>query len=580
MLISESFLLPHAQDGLVVKTHSICYGCWADATVEDRLTITGHTKLTMERASQFVGQEYAERIQSKGCCRELKVEVFSTAQLTATRYDQAIILHRDPLDVFRSCVLGTEPPGQGRTTVFHREFHEKWKTFALFVRYEDMKADPVQQLPKRIFDFLGVEVPASKLACAVEQSTMDKLKEEDLSYPLHGCTKQQLSYTSVEAVSHSAAADATATTASERKAAGCNLWVAYPFHKIPVSLFAVGPSLKRCCAAAVPATLQAQLPLTTSETGSYYELVEPRQESRDGVIVPFVWMCCSDLVRPGQSSPHSCTRSRQDVDVCASQLAVAFLSTVFDSVKDQASQELVLLGDTDFAVYVGCAAIAALAAFTWRLCRRRAMKWERSAWFCCSTPRQSASIRWPAAASSSMSQMLPGELDQDALVAHSPRRCPSKGRFTPNQEPAPGPACYSPKVLPHKTKPGWSFGSAGRDWAGIRHLWPEIPAASSAAPGQYPAQVRQKRQISFPQSARKVHDIPDTPGPGQWSVDGDVGRPYHPMYSMARKQEPWLEIELPTPPGSTSLPVRAATAPSPAFGQRRSKTPTKPHTVR
>ena len=148
------------------------------------------------------------------------------------------------------------------------------------------------------------------------------------------------------------------------------------------------------------------------------------------------------------------------------------------------------------------------------------------------------------------------------MPRHSPRRCPSKGRFTPNQErredgfwlywfsrhretnlrlellsrrsrrrglhatwhfrdsklipPPPFPPLakllqgYSPKVLPHKTKPGWSFGSAGRatwpgqcqkyslpsstpchkDWAGIRHLWPEIPAASSAAPGQYPAQAR------------------------------------------------------------------------------------------
>lgn len=222
------------------------------------------------------------------------------------------------------------------------EFHEKWKTFAerrpaLFVRYEDMKADPVQQL-KRIFDFLGVEVPASKLACAVEQSTMDKLKEEtsktrgrvksqdffgsrgsteaqeDLSYPTALLDHFQQAgvfelarslgyskYTSVEAVSHSAAADATATTASERK---------------------------------------VELPPTTSETetGSYYELVE-----------------LSAQLHPKQG------QLRQQFHL------------------DQATQELVLLGDTDFAVYVGCAAIVALAAFTWRLCRRRAMKWERSA---------------------------------------------------------------------------------------------------------------------------------------------------------------------------------------------------------
>lgn len=365
------------KDGLVVKTHSICYGCWADATVKDRLTISGHTKLTMERASKFVGQEYAERIQSKGCClvfppgtlesmirarsrasEETKAALHISCEHT---YDQAIILHRDPLDVFRSNyhyrtkVLRARhgaswarenysfPQERARA---YMEFHEKWKTFAerrpaLFVRYEDMKADPVQQL-KRIFDFLGVEVPASKLACAVEQSTMDKLKEEtsktrgrvksqdffgsrgsteaqeDLSYPTALLDHFQQAgvfelarslgyskYTSVEAVSHSAAADATATTASERK---------------------------------------VELPPTTSETetGSYYELVEPRQE-------------LSAQLHPKQG------QLRQQFHL------------------DQATQELVLLGDTDFAVYVGCAAIVALAAFTWRLCRRRAMKWERSA---------------------------------------------------------------------------------------------------------------------------------------------------------------------------------------------------------
>ncbi|CAE7577130.1 unnamed protein product [Symbiodinium natans] len=56
------------KEGLVVKTHSICYGCWADAGIEDRLTITGHTRMTLEKAAALVGQEYAERIQSKGCC--------------------------------------------------------------------------------------------------------------------------------------------------------------------------------------------------------------------------------------------------------------------------------------------------------------------------------------------------------------------------------------------------------------------------------------------------------------------------------------------------------------------------------
>ena len=40
-----------------------------------------------------------------------------------------------------------------------------------------------------------------------------------------------------------------------------------------------------------------------------------------------------------------------------------------------------------------------------------------------------------------------------------------------------------PKLEP--AEPLWH-----EDWAGIRHLWPEIPAASSAAPGQYSSQAQ------------------------------------------------------------------------------------------
>eukprot|EP00439_Symbiodinium_sp_Y106_P032715 s8763_g3.t3 len=354
--MSDSFLLPsHAQDGLVVKTHSICYGCWADATVKDRLTISGHTKLTMERASKFVGQEYAERIQSKGCClvfppgtlesmirarsrasEETKAALHISCEHT---YDQAIILHRDPLDVFRSNyhyrtkVLRARhgaswarenysfPQERARA---YMEFHEKWKTFAerrpaLFVRYEDMKADPVQQL-KRIFDFLGVEVPASKLACAVEQSTMDKLKEE--TSKTRGRVKSQ---------------DFFGSRGSTEAQEDLSYPTALLDHFQQAGVFELARSLGYSKYTSVEAV---ELPPTTSETetGSYYELVE-----------------LSAQLHPKQG------QLRQQFHL------------------DQATQELVLLGDTDFAVYVGCAAIVALAAFTWRLCRRRAMKWERSA---------------------------------------------------------------------------------------------------------------------------------------------------------------------------------------------------------
>ncbi|CAE7577116.1 unnamed protein product [Symbiodinium natans] len=194
-----------------------------------------------------------------------------------------------------------------------------------------------------------------------------------------------------------------------------------------------------------------------------------------------------------------------------------------------------------------------------------------------------------------MSESLPQDAEHDPLITSfsnhadapkwslgpspesSSRKCE---RFETGKEPAPGPACYSPRVPPRKAKPGWQFGNSGRDWARIRRYWPEIPAKSSTAPGQYSAKEdSQRRQISFPRAERKVHDIPDTPGPGQWSVDAGVGRTYHPQYSMARRQEPFCEVEAAPSPwstGSTSSTGQTWAAPSPTFGGRRSKTPTVP----
>eukprot|EP00913_Durusdinium_trenchii_P020042 g18838.t1 len=125
------------------------------------------------------------------------------------RYDRAVVLIRDPLDVFRSNyhyrtkVLGALKSGTWSRAdhMFAREraqaymnFYRGWRDFVearrqeswlhdgmnpggMLVYYERLKAQPAYEV-QRILQFLQVEVSKEKLDCAVQQSTMDKLQEK------------------------------------------------------------------------------------------------------------------------------------------------------------------------------------------------------------------------------------------------------------------------------------------------------------------------------------------------------------------------------------------------------------------
>eukprot|EP00435_Cladocopium_sp_Y103_P046711 s804_g13.t1 len=215
-------VLPHAggvegkpddinQDGLIIKTHSICFGCWPDAPIWKRLRVR-NTSLGPEEAHRLLGPtEVTEKLESIGNClifppgtletaikvrRNFNLEKKQAIQLHCTKmYDRAVVLIRDPLDVFRSNyhyrtkVLGLQ---RGRSWskdqhAFVRERAEAWMNFyrswldfaqvrpAMLVYYELLKLNPAHEV-QRMLQFLQVEVTPEKLTCAIEQTTMGKLK--------------------------------------------------------------------------------------------------------------------------------------------------------------------------------------------------------------------------------------------------------------------------------------------------------------------------------------------------------------------------------------------------------------------
>jgi hypothetical protein len=216
------------REGIVIKTHSSCHGCWGTASLHERLTI--------ERNSSYSAEDLQSRfpvivsgLQERGCClmtgmwnldrvfrpminrgkggNQQKLRRIALQSICNHPYDRAVILHRDPMDVIRSNYhYRTDVLGFREKQTWARDSHEfpmeraqsfvsfywAWRRFAemrptLMVRYEDLKADPVGWM-RKVIDFLDIidhrlEVNSTTLACAVNASTMSKLKtakQEDI----------------------------------------------------------------------------------------------------------------------------------------------------------------------------------------------------------------------------------------------------------------------------------------------------------------------------------------------------------------------------------------------------------------
>jgi len=198
--------------GVLVKTHSCCRGCWSDAPITERLRLVHNSSLDEQHVEQLHGKAFAKQLHFNGVCligsgwtldrrlkdRRLARQKWRLGQIPCTStYDRAVLLFRYPLDNirsnyhYRSEVLGYHvknwdadnysfPTERGEAWV---EFYNAWAKFAkyrpvLWVLYEDMKLDPVREL-RRIVDFLDFpNVSLARLQCAVDSSTMERLKKD------------------------------------------------------------------------------------------------------------------------------------------------------------------------------------------------------------------------------------------------------------------------------------------------------------------------------------------------------------------------------------------------------------------
>eukprot|EP00928_Gymnodinium_smaydae_P030460 TRINITY_DN22651_c0_g1_i1.p1 TRINITY_DN22651_c0_g1~~TRINITY_DN22651_c0_g1_i1.p1 ORF type:complete len:389 (-),score=37.39 TRINITY_DN22651_c0_g1_i1:438-1604(-) len=212
----EDSMKPEAvnKDGVLVKTHSSCYGCWSGSDLADRFTVERNTTFDEKQLRAAVGANFAKEIMSSGCCLIMPPDNLQSMLERSARprhrekmqrlpcrdtYDRAVVLFRNPLDNvrsnyhYRTAVLGMRPGNSWAANQhgFPRErmeswlnFYRTWSRFAekkpvLWVLYENLKANPAAEI-RRILDFLGFhEVPQSQIECAVNASTIDKLRKED-----------------------------------------------------------------------------------------------------------------------------------------------------------------------------------------------------------------------------------------------------------------------------------------------------------------------------------------------------------------------------------------------------------------
>lgn len=203
------------RDGVLVKTHSLCYGCWPGANVKaERFTVEQNTSFGKTKVGEILGKKRAEQLFALGhCIKHPQFDLDKHLRAISrgrTRepvgdhlqcdflYSSAVILIRDPLDAiksnyhFRSEVLGMISPGTWSKDdyAFPRErarsfveFYRSWTRFGEFnptmvVRFEDLKSDVMDQL-RRLANFLNFTIKGleGKVECAARMSTIDKLKE-------------------------------------------------------------------------------------------------------------------------------------------------------------------------------------------------------------------------------------------------------------------------------------------------------------------------------------------------------------------------------------------------------------------
>ena len=56
------------EEGLLIKTHSICYGCWAGAPRHTRLHLE-NTSISYSQAVENIGEKKAQQLEEIGSCR-------------------------------------------------------------------------------------------------------------------------------------------------------------------------------------------------------------------------------------------------------------------------------------------------------------------------------------------------------------------------------------------------------------------------------------------------------------------------------------------------------------------------------
>jgi len=98
----------HNVEGIVVKTHSVCHGCWKDADKRLRLSLAENTSVREANLRAKLGDAFVDAHFKHGTCmlyppkplqRQLVEKGMHVEELLCLKeYERAVILYRDPLD--------------------------------------------------------------------------------------------------------------------------------------------------------------------------------------------------------------------------------------------------------------------------------------------------------------------------------------------------------------------------------------------------------------------------------------------------------------------------------------------------
>eukprot|EP00434_Breviolum_minutum_P027149 symbB.v1.2.024012.t1/scaffold2242.1/size84735/4 len=488
------------EEGVVVKTHSICYGCWHGAPLWKRLRLR-NTTLKTSLGQKLLGVSEADELEKIGNCLifppgDLESVIRSRAKsatklnkgtfLCRKTYDRAVVLIRDPLDVFRSnyhyrtkvLKVKATPNWKHANYAFVREraqaymnFYQGWLDFAhvrpaMLVYYEHLKLRPAQEV-RRILQFLEFQfVNEEKLRCAVEQSALGKLKQES---SLHNRIDARSFFGS-----------RNETEAQEN--------LSYTFqlltHFDKSGLFSLASTMGYV-------TYRGGVPAAQALASGF---VESQIEA-----VSFPWRDPSSTTSAapvGTDETMAMTLGPQDV---------RSLTWVHSELSR--STLLVLT-----SLLLNC--LCGIYICRWR--QQSATKNARR------VPRRNPKLTTLSDHYSAPKWVL-GPKPQ-----WSPRK---RDRFVAGKEEhSPGPARYSPSK--NQTKPSWGFGTGDREWTHLPHdYWPKPMGASPDLYSKAACTSKQRSKgRSFGRSYKPFSfETPDTPGPAT-HLDVDVQHPRHPAY--------------------------------------------------